>query len=97
MFYIHLLHFWWKIFTITVFGLCGFRLILSACEKTHVYDEKSPGSMPAKSENKQLSYVNECFSDKHNSLSRKSGKKVGVSRSHLFKTMTCLIEKHMII
>ena len=47
--------------------------------KTHVSDEKSPGSRLAKSEKTQFNYVNEYFSEKHNSLSRKSGKKLGFS------------------
>ena len=40
-------------------------------------DEKSPGSRLAKSEKTQFTFVNEYFSDNHNSLSRKSGKKLG--------------------
>jgi len=46
---------------------------------------KSPCSRLAKSEGTQFTYVNEYFSDKHNSLSRKSGKKLGFSRRHYLK------------
>jgi len=54
--------------------------LLSTCAKTHVSDEKSSSSRLAKLEKTQFTYVNEYFSDKHNSLSRKSGKKLGFSR-----------------
>jgi len=57
-------------------------ILLSPCAKTHVSDEKSPGSRLVKSEKTQFTYVNEYFSDKHNSLSRKSAKKLGFSRRH---------------
>jgi len=56
------------------------KIIFSAYAKTNVPDEKRPGSRLAKSEKTQFTYVNEYFSDKHNSLSRKSGKKLGFSR-----------------
>ena len=57
-----------------IFNFKNFTLI-GACAKTHVPDEKSPSSRLAKLEKTQFTSVNEYFSDKHNSLSRKSGKK----------------------
>jgi len=48
-----------------------------------MYDEKIPGSRLAKSEKTQFTFVNEYFSDNHNSLSRKSGK-IGFSRRNYF-------------
>jgi len=60
----------------------GSNILNSACAKTHASDEKSPGSRLAGLEKTQFTYVNEYFSDKHNSLSRKSGKKLGFSRRH---------------
>ena len=54
-------------------------MLFSAFGKIHVSDKKTPGSKLAKSEKTQFTYENEYFSDKHNSLSRKSGKKLGIS------------------
>jgi len=64
-----------------------YNLKISACAKTHVSNERSHGSRLAKSEKTQMTYVNEYFSDKHNSLSRKSGKKLGFSRRNISKNL----------
>jgi len=55
-------------------------MLNSARAKTHVSDEKSPGLRLPKSEKTQFTYVNEYFSGKPNSLSRKSGKLLEFSR-----------------